>query len=162
MLSETQSACPYASNKPLNMKFGPILGTQSIFFDIFTFKWGFWGCFYPPERGKIWGANIFCWNIKLLVHTLLASYHILNLDHFWTRYQLNSQSAKYREVLRSTAKQFGGGFSPLGRAKFLGGLFFWRNLKLLVHTLLTSYHTSNLDHFWACYIQTRSKLRSAK
>ena len=42
-------------------------------------------------------------------------------------------------------------FYPLTGAKNWGAKIFCRKVKLFVHTLLTSHHTSNLDLFWARY-----------
>ena len=42
-------------------------------------------------------------------------------------------------------------FLPPDRGKNRGCKNFFLKVKLLVHTLPTSHHTSNLDHFWARY-----------
>ena len=53
--------------------------------------------------------------------------------------------------------QFLDHFYPLKEAKIDGQNFFCKKVKLRAHTLLTSHHTSKLDHFWAHYLQKMVK-----
>ena len=103
--------------------------------------------FLPPGKGKNWGAKKICQKTKLHVHTLLTSYHTSNLDHFWARYQLFYIFWHFNPK----REHFWGCFYTLGGTKIGGRKIFCQTTKLYVHTLLTSYHTSNLDHFWARY-----------
>ena len=48
-------------------------------------------------------------------------------------------------------------FYPLKEAKIDDQKFFRKKVKLRAHTLLTSHHTSKLDHFWAHYLQKMVK-----
>ena len=48
-------------------------------------------------------------------------------------------------------------FYPLKEAKIDGQTFFCKKVKLRAETLLTSHHTSKLDHFWAHYLQKMVK-----
>ena len=48
-------------------------------------------------------------------------------------------------------------FYLLKEVKNYGQIFFCKKVKLRVHTLLTSHHTSKLDHFWAHYLQKMVK-----
>ena len=89
--------------------------------------------------------NIFCQDYTLGLWPrldFLTGHHTSNLDNFWTCYH------KHVYAIRG---HFLGYFYPLTVPKTGRQNNFCRKAKLLVHTLLTSHHTSYLDHFWAHY-----------
>ena len=150
-LSKSQTTCPYASNTPPHIKFGPFLCTLSTFlyactpfFYIFVLKGAFWGSFTPWQDKKLVEGQKNCRKVKLFVYTLLTSHHTSSLDHFWARYQRFCHFYPKRG-------HFGGVFTPWQGQKFGGQKKICWKVKLLVLTLLTSHHTSNLNHFWALY-----------
>ena len=97
------------------------------------------GFFYLLDRAKLGREKNFTWKSN----TLLTSHHTPNLDHFRARNQLFD--------ILTLKGAFLGVFLPPGRGENWGRKFFCHKTKLHVHMLLTSYHTSNLDHFWARY-----------
>ena len=101
-----------------------------------------------PKTGR---QNNFCRKAKLLVHTLLTSHHTSYLDHFLAQYQLFLYTCTPFFYIFVLKRAFWGSFTPWQDKKLGEGQKNCWNVKLFVYTLLTSHHTSSLDHFWARY-----------